>query len=141
MKNLKVWMMMTLLVLSFKGMAQQKPVNKVIDVLHLVDEVDMTTLADGRQILTDADGLSLYLFDVDTPGVSNCSGQCAVVWPVLTTEAEQLPEPFSIFVRADGSKQIVVNGSPLYYFISDKNEGDILGDGLNGVWHIIEVDQ
>jgi len=139
MKSLKVWMMTALVLLSFKSMAQDQPVSKISDVIHQVQEVSMTTLEDGRTILTDADGISLYLFDVDSPGKSNCSGQCLVIWPKLTTQEDQLPEPFSVHVRADGTKQVVVNGSPLYYFLNDQVSGDILGDGLNGVWHIIEV--
>ena len=116
-----------------------EPMVDLKDAIAQIQEVSTTVLEDGRTILTDQDGISLYLFDVDQLGVSNCSGQCAVIWPVLTTQENSLPKPFSIHIRDDGSQQIVFDGSPLYYFISDKKEGDILGDGLQGVWHIIEV--
>lgn len=136
MKSLKVWALTGFMTLSAQIMAADQSLDDIIDQ---VQEVSTTTLTDGRKILTDENGLTLYLFDADTPGVSNCSGQCEVIWPVLTTQESQLPEPFSIHIREDGSQQIVFNESPLYYFISDKNEGDIFGDGLNGVWHIFEI--
>jgi predicted lipoprotein with Yx(FWY)xxD motif len=131
--------------MTFSGLVaaqdQTDPVVDLNDVIAQVQEVSTTTLDDGRVILTDQDGLSLYLFDVDQLGVSNCAGQCAVIWPVLTTQENSLPEPFSIYTRDDGSQQIVFEDSPLYYFISDQKEGDILGDGVNGVWHIIEISE
>ena len=39
----------------------------------------------GR-ILTGNQGMTLYLYTKDTPGVTNCYGQCAVAWPPLLSE-------------------------------------------------------
>src|SRR5260221_10403363 len=41
-----------------------------------------TNTAKGKY-LTDSVGMSLYLFDKDTQGVSTCYDQCEVVWPPL----------------------------------------------------------
>lgn len=89
--------------------------------------------------MTDKKGLSLYTFDQDQGGSSVCYDQCAVIWPPLLTEKSELPAPFSVHVRRDGKNQVVFKGSPLYYFVQDKQEGDRLGDGLQGVWHIINL--
>jgi len=96
------------------------------------------SLDDGRTILVDSDsGLTLYTFDVDDAGVSNCFGGCLGTWPAFTTEMESLNAPFGIHIRPDGVKQVTLNDEPLYFFIGDRAEGDITGNGLGGVWHII----
>lgn len=93
-----------------------------------------------RNILGNAQGRSLYTFDVDQPNVSNCSGGCAAVWPpVLTTETD-LTAPFGSITRQDGTTQLSINGKALYLFARDANTGDILGDGLNGTWHLVPLD-
>lgn len=98
------------------------------------------TLDDGRIIMADAKtGLTLYTFDVDDAGVSNCFGRCLNAWPVFATEEDSLEEPFGIHTREDGTKQVMLNDEPLYFFVGDQAEGDINGDDLNGVWHIIEL--
>lgn len=97
-------------------------------------------LGDGRSILADQEsGLTLYTFDMDDPGVSNCFRRCLNAWPVFSTEEDSLESPFGIHVREDGTKQVTLNDQPLYFFVGDRAEGDIAGDDLNGVWHIIEL--
>lgn len=100
--------------------------------VNLIDN-DLNT----RTILSDSNGMTLYTFDVDSEGQSNCHGQCLITWPAFTTDKEKLPEPFNIHIRNDGSKQVTLNGEPLYFFIGDQKVGDINGNGLGGVWHII----
>lgn len=96
------------------------------------------TLADGRTIATDAKGLSIYTFDVDEPGVSNCYKGCAKAWPpVLVKSADGLQAPLAVTQRTDGTLQLTVNNQPVYLFVGDKNPGDITGDGLDDVWHLI----
>jgi predicted lipoprotein with Yx(FWY)xxD motif len=94
-------------------------------------------LEDGRTVLADTDGLTLYTFDIDQNGVSGCFDQCLVTWPALTTEEDSLEAPFGIHIRPDGVKQVTLDNSPLYFFIGDAAKGDINGDGLGSVWHII----
>ncbi|MCF8060782.1 MAG: hypothetical protein K9K67_15875 [Bacteriovoracaceae bacterium] len=103
-------------------------------------EVSSITLEDGRRILTDKNGLTLYTFDDDqASGESTCFGRCLRVWPALETMADVVPAPFSLTTRPDGVQQLVLENEPLYFFFQDKLPGDILGDGLGGVWHIIEL--
>jgi predicted lipoprotein with Yx(FWY)xxD motif len=94
------------------------------------------------------EGHTLYTFDVDDPGVSNCSGECLVNWPpLLVAAADELPlgeglDPadFATITRDDGALQVTYLEMPLYFFIGDEAPGDANGDGLNDVWHIIEAD-
>jgi len=42
-------------------------------------------------ILTDGSGRSLYIFELDQPNVSNCSGGCALAWPPVITVNDPAP--------------------------------------------------
>jgi predicted lipoprotein with Yx(FWY)xxD motif len=102
--------------------------------------VAQVTLDDGRTILTNAEGLSLYTFDVDDGSVSNCYNGCAKAWPpVLVKSGEGLQAPLATTTRKDGTLQVTVNGQPVYLFVGDSRQGDIKGDGLDDVWHLIVV--
>lgn len=101
--------------------------------------------------LTDGQGKSLYLFDADTSGVSNCNGACLQVWPALTIQNGQTPQVggsatnnlISTITRSDGSKQVTYNGWPLYYYIVDKNPDDTTGQGVDSFgakWWLIKPD-
>lgn len=90
--------------------------------------------------LTDFAGMTLYIFDKDTPGVSNCYNGCATTWPPYTSGAtaeKMLPANVTVITRTDGSKQFAYKGKPLYYYATDTKPGDINGDGIGGVWHIV----
>jgi predicted lipoprotein with Yx(FWY)xxD motif len=41
--------------------------------------------------LVDGKGMTLYIFDRDTAGKSNCNGQCATNWPPLMAAADAKP--------------------------------------------------
>jgi len=91
-------------------------------------------------ILTDATGRTLYIFDKDQPGKSNCQGPCAQNWPAYAAEPAAGAKPAkeaSRFVR-DAVQQWTWNGRPLYYFTGDTKPGDRNGDGRNGVWHVVQ---
>lgn len=104
---------------------------------ELVKEV---LIEDGRTVLAAQNGLTLYTFDVDDAGVSNCHGGCLKVWPALLVKDEvEVKAPYGVTERPDGSLQLTLNDEPLYFFVGDKKEGDINGDGLQNVWHIITL--
>ncbi|HYK08993.1 MAG TPA: hypothetical protein VEW42_05835 [Candidatus Eisenbacteria bacterium] len=91
--------------------------------------------------MADFAGMTLYTFDKDTQGVSNCYNACATAWPPYISGAEaqgSLPENITLVTRTDGSKQFAWRGMPLYYYAKDTKVGDITGDGVGGVWHIIK---
>ena len=96
------------------------------------------TIADGRDVVATEAGRVVYTFDVDDGDISNCYDACAKTWPpVLIKDATALKAPMSATKRKDGSLQLVLEGQPLYFFKGDSNPGDIKGDGLGNVWHII----
>lgn len=92
-------------------------------------------------VLTGANGKTLYVFDRDTPGTSNCNDTCASTWPALTLASGQPVAPpglsgtLALITRGDGGKQVTYNDRPLYFFASDAAAGDTKGDGVGGVWH------
>ncbi len=87
--------------------------------------------------MTTVDGMSLYTFDKDTVGMSNCYGDCAVEWPPMKASSKAIPSAdFSVIRRTDGSRQWAWKGQPLYLFDEDKVAGDVNGDGYSPDWHI-----
>ena len=94
------------------------------------------------KIWTDQKGMTLYTFDKDEAGKSNCYDKCAVNWPPYMAEANAMAEgEWTVIDRTDGTKQWAYEGKPVYYFIQDKKAGDVTGDGKgDGTWHVIKAD-
>lgn len=97
-------------------------------------------------ILTDAEGMTLYYFTKDTDGTSVCYGACEEKWPPLVIQAGQSPTAaaglsgkLGTTTRNDGKLQVTYDGMPLYYWWADMGPGDALGQGVNGVWYVIQV--
>jgi predicted lipoprotein with Yx(FWY)xxD motif len=90
-------------------------------------------------VLATAAGFTLYTFASDTATRSNCTGGCAAAWPPLTLLAGQVAMggagvggTFATLTRADGSRQVVYNGKPLYTWEGDGRPGDATGQGIEG---------
>lgn len=91
----------------------------------------------GKEVLTDAKGMTLYTFAKDTAGVSTCYDDCATKWPPAMAAADAKAEgDFTLVDRKDGSKMWAHKGQPLYLWFKDAKAGDTTGDGVGGVWHI-----
>lgn len=96
-------------------------------------------------ILTDADGRTLYLFDKETTDRSECFGACEDAWPVLFTDGE--PEAGkgidqSLLGTTDhgGKTQVTYNGHPLYYYV-DEGPNEVLCQGVyeyGGTWLVVD---
>ena len=91
------------------------------------------------KVLVNNKGMTLYVWDSDkTTGKSSCTGTCAKIWPPVpvigtpTYGAGLATSMFSVITRADGTKQLAVNGQPLYTFASDKKIKDVTGQGVGG---------
>ncbi len=85
----------------------------------------------------DAKGMTLYTYDKDEPGKSNCTGDCAQVWPALAAPATATAfGDWSVVTRDDGAKQWALKGKPLYSYSKDAKPGDGSGNGIDSVWHI-----
>ncbi len=107
--------------------------------------IDMTS-ADLGTILTDGNGRVVYTYDPDSgSGSSTCTGTCAATWPpvTVTTDASAGPGVQSSLLgkttRADGTLQVTYNGWPLYFYAGDTTSGAEKGQGVGGVWWVIDV--
>jgi predicted lipoprotein with Yx(FWY)xxD motif len=88
------------------------------------------------KVLTDGQGMTLYVFDKDDGGASACYDSCAQAWPPLIAPADAVAEgDFGLITRQDGSLQWTFKGMPLYLWVKDAKPGDVTGDGVKGVWH------
>jgi len=95
-----------------------------------------TSTINGANVLTDAKGMTLYTFDKDTAGVSNCYDKCAVAWPpAMATADAKADGDFTLVKRTDGSMMWAYKGMPLYLWIKDTKPGDTTGDMVGNVWH------
>ena len=94
------------------------------------------------KILADAEGRTLYHFDNDTTGKSNCEAACATTWPPLAFTGTGTPTGatgLTTITRTDGSKQVALNGEPLYTYSGDTAAGQTNGDGFAGKWHVAKA--
>lgn len=88
-------------------------------------------------VLADAAGRTVYTFDKDEMGKSNCSGGCLTLWPAFVAKPEAVAKGDFGVIEANGVRQWTVKGKPLYYYAADAKPGDRNGDGKGGVWHVV----
>lgn len=114
------------------------------------------TMADGEatvlvaesdlgQILTDADGVTIYYFANDSEDTSTCEGDCLANWPPVPAEGsptagEGVTAELGTTTATDGTTMLTVNGFPAYYFAGDQAAGDTNGQGVGGVWYVFGAD-
>ncbi|NKE58552.1 hypothetical protein FXN61_17690 [Lentzea sp. PSKA42] len=124
--------------------AAQPPAAAPVSSLKLVGKpVDKMGL-----VVQDGDGRTMYRFDKDTPkpeGKSNCNNQCAVTWPPLLSDTVPQVEGIdaklvSLITRADGKKQVAIDGWALYAYSQDPKPGAWKGQGVGGTWFVIQPD-
>ncbi|MBK5440620.1 hypothetical protein JFV30_28450 [Pseudomonas sp. TH32] len=91
-------------------------------------------------MLVDHKGMTLYTFDKDKDGKSNCNGDpCETNWPPLKAESTDKPAgKWTVITREDQTSQWAYEGKPVYTFKNDKAAGDKSGDGKGDVWHVIK---
>jgi len=94
--------------------------------------------------LVDGQGATLYVFSLDTPGTSKCSGACTHDWPPMRSPGGK-PQPgagvnkanVGSIQRPDGSDQVTLNGHPLYRYSGDSTAGQSNGhrrSAFGGQW-------
>ena len=108
---------------------------------------DTVLVADSAlgQILTAADGMTVYLFVPDDQGDPTCTDACAQTWPPLTvddgaevTGGDGVDATLLDTVEHPTGTQVTYNGWPLYLFSSDTAPGDTNGQGQGGNWFVID---
>jgi predicted lipoprotein with Yx(FWY)xxD motif len=93
-----------------------------------------------EKILVNSNGMTLYVDENDKPGQPACTGACLTAWPPLKAAGKITVGPgltaskYTVVTAADGTKQVAVNGSPLYLWMGDKKAGDATGQDVNGFY-------
>ncbi len=104
--------------------------------------VKVATKVGVGNYLVDASDKPLYWYKGDTPGKSNCSGECLKGWKVffrdgVPADTELHAKDFAPIVREDGQSQSTFRGYPLYTFLGDRG-ASAKGHGIDGVWFTID---
>ncbi len=95
------------------------------------------------QILDDGQGQTLYVYSKDSPDKSTCVGKCASLWPPLLTEGHPIAGAgvdgslLSTAPLTDGQMVVTYNKMPLYTWTKDTMAGDTNGEGVAGVWFVV----
>jgi predicted lipoprotein with Yx(FWY)xxD motif len=110
-------------------------------------EATPVALADSPlgSILVDGQGMTVYVFMKDTATTSACTESCAQAWPAVTggsvTPGAGLDAgDFTTITSAAGTPQVVFYGHPLYTYAGDNAAGDTLGQGIGGIWFVVDPD-
>ncbi|MFD7131703.1 SCO0930 family lipoprotein [Streptomyces sp. NPDC059894] len=110
-------------------------------------ELAVSANAELGKVLIDADGMTLYRFDADTaePPKSNCDGDCATTWPPVPADDATAGDGIDKSLlgevtRSDGTKQLTVDGWPVYRYAKDTDAGDTNGQGVGGKWFALAPD-
>jgi predicted lipoprotein with Yx(FWY)xxD motif len=95
------------------------------------------------QYLADGKGMTLYYFAKDSPGKSVCTGDCLTKWPPLlvdgkTTVVSGLDAKDFGELDTPGGKQVTFRGYSLYRFFKDAKPGDTTGQGVGGIWFVVD---
>ena len=96
-------------------------------------------------MLTNAAGMTVYLFVPDTSTTSKCTGSCATYWPPVkgpATAGSGVTGTLATITRSDGTMQATYDGHPLYTYAGDTAPGQAKGNGLNvsgGLWYEMTV--
>jgi predicted lipoprotein with Yx(FWY)xxD motif len=98
-------------------------------------------------IVVNSAKMTTYMFTKDQAGSgkSSCTGQCAALWPPVTTtsatpKVDGVKGTVGTITLPDGSKQVTLDGHPLYTFASDTKPGDVAGQGIGKVWYAVSPD-
>ncbi|MGF6111184.1 hypothetical protein HKK52_21120 [Pseudomonas sp. ADAK2] len=93
-------------------------------------------------MMVDHKGMTVYTFDKDSGGKSMCNDDCAKNWPPMMAPAGAKAEgKWTVIKRDDGKMQYAYDGKPLYTFVKDEKPGEMKGDGMKDVWHVVHESQ
>ncbi|EFH82788.1 hypothetical protein [Ktedonobacter racemifer] len=112
----------------------------------VIKTASATIESKAATILTDAKGMTLYYFTPDTASKVACTGGCAQSWPPLLYSGSDTPQASSKLsgqlatLDANGGKQVVYNGHPLYTYSGDSAGGQTNGQGIGGKWFVATID-
>ena len=102
--------------------------------------------SDYGRILFDGRGFALYAFTRDRTGHSACSHACAQAWPpFIVTRPPRTGHGakgslLATTRRSDGRLQATYAGKPLYFYIGDRQPGQVLCQNVRefgGLWLVV----
>jgi predicted lipoprotein with Yx(FWY)xxD motif len=111
--------------------------------------VSVKQVAGVGAVLVDSHGNALYSPTQEASGKIRCSGACTSFWMPLTpggklTMGSGVSGKLATVPRPDGSRQVTLDGRPLYTFSQDTAPGTVTGNGASdrfgGVqftWHAV----
>ena len=92
-------------------------------------------------------GFTLYRNTKDKaePPTSSCLGTCTSTWSPIGGAAQPTLDGvdatlIGTLVRPDGTRQLTVDGWPVYRYIKDMLPGTVNGQGVDGVWQAVGAD-
>ena len=95
-------------------------------------------------VLATSTGRTIYWYasDIKNSGKSTCISSCLAAWPAVTgtpsaAPGVQLAGKLGTITRPGGVVQATYNGYPLYTYAQDMTAGQVTGNGISGVWHVI----
>ena len=112
------------------------------------DTVDIQQVTGTGRVLVDSSGMALYTPNQEGNGKIVCTGSCTSEWqPVAVAHGKPTAQPgagrVGVIKRPDGSRQVTLDGMPLYTFVQD-SPGQITGDGFHDsfggtsfTWHVV----
>lgn len=104
-----------------------------------VVKIKTRNVAPYGTILTNRHGHSLYLFKLDSKGVSRCTGPCTAEWhPVIVPKGDTVSgiPGLGTIRRPSGKRQAAWHHRPLYAFAGDSGAGQVNGEGVDGEWFV-----
>ena len=93
----------------------------------------LKTLDRDANYLVNDEGKTLYIFDKDTLDKTDCNATCQDIWPPFLG----LDSTEDIDKISNSEGHLAYRKHPLYVFKNDKNRGDINGNNIKNVWHIV----
>jgi len=109
---------------------------------YTVATATATVKGSKQKILVDSKGRTLYVEEKDKPGKPACTDGCLKIWPPLKATGAITVGPgltlskYTTVTASDGTKQVAVNGSPLYLF-AGKPAGDTSGQDVGGFYVVM----
>lgn len=111
------------------------------------DTVGVKQIDGIGKVLVDTSGMALYTPDQEAKGMIQCTGSCTAIWqpvaPAGKPTAAAGAGTVGVVKRPGGSRQVTLDGMPLYSFVQD-SPSQITGDGFKDqfdgksfTWHVV----
>jgi predicted lipoprotein with Yx(FWY)xxD motif len=117
------------------------PKEEVVDIGPSFAPVESKYIEPVGWVLVSQSGKTLYTFSEDEPYLSSCYGECAIIWqPFLISYPEAVSGKYQYIERSDGNMQVTLDGQPLYFYTPD-TKGTATGDGKDGLWGVVSIEE